>query len=232
MTKQRRARCVDVRLLRRYGSPTTCLDWRHATTRSDAFTKRRATRRRDVAAVPPGLPPVPAGVRSGKRRRTCRILAVARPVRSVRFLRRTSASGTDRIPTPGVSSGAVDSHINMQESALLLTLNLVAKNREKFLENYYAKNKMMIEQGRTKAPYALPSCPAKQRRQVEAAESDESDPPAKVPKCIPRRRRSRLMARKSPQATTIVRLDQPYGGVVETLLGVQCTRPRKPAAAT
>ncbi len=107
----------------------------------------------------------------------------------------------------------------MQESALLLTLNLVAKNREKFLENYYAKNKMMIEQGRTQAPYAY-IVPARQRRQVEAADL------------------MNLIRRDGAEVHTatagftidgvqvaagdyIVRLDQPYRGVVETQLGVQ-----------
>ena len=57
----------------------------------------------------------------------------------------------------------------MQQSALLITLNTVAKNREKFLENYYIKNKQMVEKGRTQAPYAY-IVPAAQRRRVEAAE--------------------------------------------------------------
>ena len=57
----------------------------------------------------------------------------------------------------------------MQQSALLITLNTVAKNREKFLENYYVKNKQMVEKGRTQAPYAY-VVPAAQRRRVEAAE--------------------------------------------------------------
>ena len=38
-----------------------------------------------------------------------------------------------------------------------------------FLENYYVKNKKMIEQGKTQAPYAY-VVPAKQRRRVEAAD--------------------------------------------------------------
>ncbi len=42
----------------------------------------------------------------------------------------------------------------MQQSALLLAMNYVAKNKETFLENYYLKNKHTIERGQTKAPYA------------------------------------------------------------------------------
>jgi len=57
-------------------------------------------------------------------------------------------------------------NINTQESAILIAMNAVAKNREMFLENYYAKNKMMIEQGRTRAPCAcvIPSARRPRRR--------------------------------------------------------------------
>ena len=57
------------------------------------------------------------------------------------------------VPPEGVQwSGR--SNINMQQSALLIALNAVAKNREMILENYYIKNKMMIEKGKTRAPHA------------------------------------------------------------------------------
>ncbi|MBW8714157.1 MAG: hypothetical protein JF632_08775, partial [Acidobacteria bacterium] len=72
-------------------------------------------------------------------------------------------------PDPGDVKWSGRSNINMQESALLITLNTVAKNKEKFLENYYAKNKQMVEKGKTSAPYAY-VVPANQRRRVEAAE--------------------------------------------------------------
>ncbi len=35
----------------------------------------------------------------------------------------------------------------MQQSALLIAMNNVAKNKETFLENYYLKNKHTIERG-------------------------------------------------------------------------------------
>jgi hypothetical protein len=111
------------------------------------------------------------------------------------------------------------SNVNMQQSALLVALNAVAKNREMFLENYYIKNKQMIELGRTRAPHAY-VIPAAQRRKVEAASF------------------MNLIRRQGAEVHTasaafsigdlqvaagdyVVRLDQPYRGVVETLLGVQ-----------
>ena len=72
------------------------------------------------------------------------------------------------VPPEGVQwSGRAN--INMQQSALLIAMNAVAKNKEMFLENYYIKNKMMIEKGKTRAPYAY-VIPAQQRRRAEAAE--------------------------------------------------------------
>jgi len=122
------------------------------------------------------------------------------------------------VPPEGVQwSGRAN--INMQQSAILIAMNAVAKNREMFLENYYAKNKMMIEQGRTRAPYAY-VIPAAQRRRVEAAD------------LMNHFRREAVEVHTAGAAFTIgktqvaagdyiIRLDQPYGGLVNTFLGVQ-----------
>jgi hypothetical protein len=107
----------------------------------------------------------------------------------------------------------------MQQSALLITLNTVAQNQEKFLENYYVKNKQMVEKGRTQAPYAY-VVPAAQRRRVEAAEFMN----------FVKRDGVEVHTASAPftignvtvdAGDYIVRLDQPYGGVVEMLMGVQ-----------
>jgi hypothetical protein len=72
------------------------------------------------------------------------------------------------VPPEGVQwSGR--SNINMQQSALLIALNTVAKSHELILENYWVKNKMMVEKGKTQAPYAY-VVPAKQRRRADAAD--------------------------------------------------------------
>ncbi len=129
-------------------------------------------------------------------------------------------------PAPNDITWGPRANVNMQESALLIAMNHVAKNRETFLENYYLKNKHTIERGKTEAPYAY-VVPAKQRRPVEAAEL------------------MNLIRREGAEVQTanaafsigniqvapgdyIVRLDQPYGGIVETLLGVQFYAPENP----
>src|SRR3954470_17387850 len=72
-------------------------------------------------------------------------------------------------PTPGDVMWGPRANVNMQQSAILISMNNVAKNKETFLENYYVKNKHTIERGQSKAPYAY-VIPAGQRKRVEAAE--------------------------------------------------------------
>jgi hypothetical protein len=122
------------------------------------------------------------------------------------------------VPPEGVGwSGRAN--INMQQSALLIALNAVARNHEMFLENYYVKNKMMIEKGKTRAPYAY-VVPARQRRRAEAADLMNYF----------RRDGVEVHTATSPfsignlqvaAGDYIVRLDQPYGGFVNMMLGVQ-----------
>src|SRR4029078_4054421 len=129
-------------------------------------------------------------------------------------------------PTPNDVQWGPRANVNMQQSAILISMNNVAKNKETFLENYYLKNKHTIERGQTKAPFAY-VIPAAQRRKVEAAEL------------------MNLIRREGAEVHTanaaftvgnlqvaagdyVVRLDQPYGPIVETLLGVQFYSPDNP----
>jgi len=122
-------------------------------------------------------------------------------------------------PDPGCVAWSGRANINMQESALLITLNTVAKNKEKFLENYYIKNKQMVELGRSQTPYAY-VIPSRQRRQGEAAD---------FMNLMRREGVDVNVATQTFQAggvsvapgDYIVRMDQPYRGVIETLLGTQ-----------
>src|SRR5580700_10090786 len=58
---------------------------------------------------------------------------------------------------------------NIQESALLIAMNQVAKNKELYLENYYLKNKRSIDKGKNGPTYAW-LIPAGQRRKADAAD--------------------------------------------------------------
>lgn len=129
-------------------------------------------------------------------------------------------------PTPPDMQWGPRNNVNMQESAILIAMNSVAKNKETFLENYYLKNKHTVERGKTQAPYAY-VIPAKQRRPVEAAE------------LMNLVRREGAEVHTATSAFTIgttdvapgdyiVRMDQPYNAIVETLLGVQFYAPENP----
>src|SRR4051812_16526686 len=129
-------------------------------------------------------------------------------------------------PTPGDVMWGPRANVNMQESAILISMNNVARNKETFLENYYLKNKHTIERGQAKAPYAY-VVPAAQRRKVEAAE---------LMNLIRREGAEVHTANAAFKAGSVdvaagdyvVRLDQPYGAIVETLLGVQFYAPDNP----
>ena len=122
-------------------------------------------------------------------------------------------------PNPGDVQWGPRANINMQQSALLITLNHVAKNKESFLENYYAKMKNQINLGKTTAPYAY-VIPANQRKKADIADLVN----------IVRREGADISV-----ATTlfkvgdvqvnpgdyIARMDQPYRGIIEMYLGLQ-----------
>jgi hypothetical protein len=71
-------------------------------------------------------------------------------------------------PLPSIKWGPRN-NTNIQQSALLIALNYVARNRDTFLENYWIKNQRAVNRGRNEAPYAW-VIPAAQRRKAEAAE--------------------------------------------------------------
>ncbi len=72
-------------------------------------------------------------------------------------------------PLPSIKWGPRN-NTNIQESALLFSLNYVAKNRELYLENYWLKNKRAVDRGRNGPTYAW-VIPATQRRKADAADA-------------------------------------------------------------
>jgi hypothetical protein len=121
-------------------------------------------------------------------------------------------------PLPKIKWSARN-NVNIQESALLLAMNYVARNKETFLENYYLKNKRAIDRGKTEAPHAW-IIPAGQRRKVEAAE---------LVNLLRRQGAEVHVASRvftSPGVTVapgdyVVRMDQPYRTIVDILMDTQ-----------
>ena len=70
-------------------------------------------------------------------------------------------------PLPFIKWGPRN-NTNIQESAILFSMNHVAKNRQLYLENYWLKNKRAVEKGRNGPTYAW-LIPAAQTRKADAA---------------------------------------------------------------
>lgn len=122
-------------------------------------------------------------------------------------------------PSPGDMKWNSRANVNMQQSALLLTLNNVAKNKETFLENYYLKMKHSIERGKTQAPYAY-VIPAGQRGKGAVAKlvnliRDEGADVSVATGAF------KAGAVDVAAGDYVVRMDQPYQGIVEMYLGLQ-----------
>ncbi|HLL76401.1 MAG TPA: M14 family zinc carboxypeptidase, partial [Pyrinomonadaceae bacterium] len=60
-------------------------------------------------------------------------------------------------------------NVNMQQSGVLLAMNYVARHREKFLENFYAKSKRSVQKAANEGPAAY-VIPGDTQRPVEAAD--------------------------------------------------------------
>ena len=58
----------------------------------------------------------------------------------------------------------------MQQSGVLLAMNFVANNKERFLQNFYTKSKRSVNKAWNEGPFAY-VLPANQSRPVEAAET-------------------------------------------------------------
>ncbi|MDT7542313.1 MAG: hypothetical protein QOE33_2217 [Acidobacteriota bacterium] len=71
-------------------------------------------------------------------------------------------------PLPRVK-WSMRNNVNMQESGLLLAMNYTARNREKFLDNFYIKSKRSVAKAANEGPYAY-VVPGDTTRPVEAAD--------------------------------------------------------------
>jgi len=124
-------------------------------------------------------------------------------------------------PTPANVQWGPRSNVNMQQSGILIAMHHVATNARTYLENYYIKNRRAIERG--KAGEEVPNAyvvPAAQHTAAHAAD------------LMNLLRRQGAEVHRADAAFTvgdlevaagdyIVRMDQPYGPLVETLMGTQ-----------
>ncbi|HXV85901.1 MAG TPA: hypothetical protein VD793_04335, partial [Gemmatimonadales bacterium] len=115
---------------------------------------------------------------------------------------------------------------NIQQSALLIALNHVARNRELYLENYWLKNKRSVDKGRTGPTFAW-VIPAGQRRKGEVAD---------VVNALRTQGVEFHTAAAAFKAGTVevkagdyvIRADQPYRTIPEMYFSVQSFAPANP----
>jgi hypothetical protein len=128
-------------------------------------------------------------------------------------------------PLPSIKWGPRN-NTNIQQSALLIALNHVAKNKDTYLENYWLKNKRSIEEGKT-GPVNAWVIPAAQYRKADAADA------------VNELRRQGLEVHRATAAFKagsvtvaagdyVVRGDQPYRTLAEMYFSVQNYAPANP----
>ncbi len=171
------------------------------------------------------------------------------------FTREVSRSETSRAwyrPDPPLAKvkWSIRNNINLQQSAILFGMKMVADNREHFLENFYAKGKRSIAKALTEGPAAW-VIPADDPRPGEAADLvnllklqgvevqrsaaavevtiTEEKPPARAAKDAKDAAQGEKKEEKKPEAkkvtfpagSYIVRMDQPYSRMADMLLDTQ-----------
>ncbi|MCH8274906.1 MAG: hypothetical protein IH851_08955, partial [Armatimonadetes bacterium] len=117
-------------------------------------------------------------------------------------------------------------NINMQQSALLLGLNFIARDKERFMRNYYLKSKRSVEKAHNEGPaaYVFPSDDSRKGQQAELLN-------------LLKRQRVEVHTLAEPVETEdgefaagsfVVRMDQPYSRMADMLLDTQYYSPDDP----
>jgi hypothetical protein len=121
-------------------------------------------------------------------------------------------------PLPRVK-WSLRNNVNMQQSALLLAMNYVANNKDKFLNNFYLKSKRSVAKAKTEGPaaYVLPS---DDPRPTEAADLVNL---LKMQGVEVQRLTGDVDVKegKFKAGSYVVRMDQPYSRMADMLLDTQ-----------
>ena len=124
-------------------------------------------------------------------------------------------------PNPPLSrvKWSIRNNINMQQSALLLAMNYVANNKDRFLSNFYLKGKRSIAKAKTEGPTAY-VLPASETRPTEAADLVNllKMQGVEVQKLT---KDAEVKEGKFGAGSYVVRMDQPYSRMADMLLDTQ-----------
>lgn len=129
-------------------------------------------------------------------------------------------------PQPRVK-WSLRNNVNMQESAILLAMNFVSNNKDRFLKNFYLKSKRSVAKATNEGPAAW-VVPSDQARMVEAADMVNllrlmGVEVHKVDKEIT------VKDQKFPAGSYVIRMDQPYSRMADMLLDTQYYNVNDPA---
>jgi len=118
-------------------------------------------------------------------------------------------------------------NINMQQSAILFAMNFVAKEKERFLNNFYIKSKRAISKASNEGPAAY-IIPGDTPRPVEAADMVNL---LRMQGIEVHRATKEFSVKdqKYPAGSYIIRMDQPYSRMADMLLDTQYYNVSDPA---
>jgi hypothetical protein len=137
-------------------------------------------------------------------------------------------------------------NVNMQESGVLLALDYFARNREKFLQNFYIKSKRAVAKATNEGPAAY-VIPGDTSRPVEAADMvnllrlmgvevrratreftvknqrtvERRGPEGQAGQGGQQESRTQPIEQKFPAGSYIIRMDQPYSRMADMILDTQ-----------
>jgi Zinc carboxypeptidase len=121
-------------------------------------------------------------------------------------------------PQPRVK-WSLRNNINMQESAILLAMNFVSNNKDRFLKNFYLKSKRAVAKATNEGPAAW-IVPADQTRVVEAADMMNLLRLMGV-EVHTANKEITVKDQKFPAGSYVIRMDQPYSRMADMLLDTQ-----------
>ena len=129
-------------------------------------------------------------------------------------------------PQPRVK-WSLRNNINMQESAILLAMNFVSNNKDRFLKNFYLKSKRSVAKAGNEGPAAW-IIPADQSRIVEAADMINLLRLMGV-EVHTADKEITIKDQKFPAGSYVVRMDQPYSRMADMMLDTQYYNVNDPA---
>src|SRR5687767_9799745 len=138
--------------------------------------------------------------------------------------RTLGANQTSRVwyrPNPPFSrvNWSMRNNVNMQQSGILFAMNFVAREKERFLNNFYLKSKRYINKASNEGPAAY-IIPGDTPRPVEAADMVNL---LRLQGIEVHRATKEFSVKdqKYPSGSYIVRMDQPYSRMADMLLDTQ-----------